>query len=81
MEQSESNFNVLGSAGKIFGILSFRRMSKGSIELSRLRRNFLTGLTGFFYILYILNILSIPGPDLIFKAWVYIYGYRNLYKA
>ena len=22
-----------------------------------------------------------PGPDLIFKEWVYIYGYRKLYKA
>jgi len=42
-----------------------------SFELSRLRRNFLTGLTGltrFSYILYILNILSILS-----KKWDFLY--------
>jgi len=24
---------------------------------------------------------KVPGPDLIFKEWVYIYEYRKLYKV
>jgi len=34
-----------------------------------------------FFLRGLVSLAQTPGPDLALKEWVYIYGYRNLYKA